>query len=112
MLSTLEMYLRRVVCLLNLLEKGFSQYYFITNKACVFFSSASVRHYNPETGGAEFKNTTVTMLSKEDDDFLYVEAYSQMGFRLSNGFRIVGPCVLFPRSILHWAVGDSSVYLG
>ena len=55
------------------------------------------------------KSTTVTMLSKEDDDYLYVEAYSQMGFRLSNGFRIVGPCVLFPRSVLHWGVSCSCV---
>ena len=72
---------------------------------CIFFDRTSVRHYDPEVGGAEIKSTTVTMLSKEDDDYLYVEAYSQMGFRLSNGFRIVGPCVVFPRSILHWGVG-------
>ena len=75
----------------------------------VFFDRASIRHYDPELGGAEMKSTTVTMLSKEDDDYLYVEAYSQMGFRLSNGFRIVGPCVLFPRSVLHWGVGCSCV---
>ncbi|KAK7101818.1 NADH dehydrogenase [ubiquinone] 1 alpha subcomplex assembly factor 3-like [Littorina saxatilis] len=68
---------------------------------------ASVRHYDPETGGEEIRSTTVTMLSKEDDDYLYVEAYSNVGFKLSNGFRIVGPCVLFPRSILHWAIGGT-----
>lgn len=65
---------------------------------------ASVRHYDPETGGEELKSATMTILNKEDDDFLYVEAYSQIGFRLSNGFRIIGPCVLFPRSVLHWGI--------
>lgn len=65
---------------------------------------ASYRHYDAEPGGEEIKSTRVTILSKEDDDNLYVEAYSEAGFRLSNGFRILGPCVLFPRSVLHWAI--------
>ncbi|KAL8612749.1 hypothetical protein ACOMHN_033748 [Nucella lapillus] len=81
--------------------------HFLLRNSRSTLTRASVRHYDPETGGEEIKSTTVTMLSKEDDDYLYVEAYSQIGFRLSNGFRIIGPCVLFPRSILHWGVGGT-----
>ncbi|XP_076469628.1 NADH dehydrogenase [ubiquinone] 1 alpha subcomplex assembly factor 3-like [Babylonia areolata] len=77
---------------------------FLLRNARSSLTRASVRHYDPETGGEEIKSTSVSILSKEDDDYLYVEAYSQIGFRLSNGFRIIGPCVLFPRSVLHWGV--------
>lgn len=50
------------------------------------------------------------MLSKEDDENIYVEAYSTLGFKLSSGFRIIGPCILFPRSILHWGVSKVSFF--
>ncbi|XP_041349777.1 NADH dehydrogenase [ubiquinone] 1 alpha subcomplex assembly factor 3-like isoform X2 [Gigantopelta aegis] len=50
---------------------------------------------------------TIHMLSKEDDANIYIEAYSPEGFKLSSGFRILGPCAVFPRSILHWNVKSS-----
>ena len=47
--------------------------------------------------------TQVTILNQEQDG-IYMSAYSSMGFRLADGMRVVGPCAVFPRSILHWNV--------
>ncbi|KAL5013304.1 hypothetical protein ScPMuIL_007574 [Solemya velum] len=60
-----------------------------------------VRSVNYE---GEYSKTSMTMLSQEDDANIYIEAYSPLGFRLNSGFRIFGPCAVFPRSILHWNV--------
>ena len=48
--------------------------------------------------------TTVTILNKEQDGGIFIDAYSNQGFRLNTGFRVIGPCAVFPRSILHWNV--------
>jgi len=48
--------------------------------------------------------------SKDDDaddvtaDNLYVTSFSTTGFKLSNTYGVVGPCILFPRTILSWNV--------
>lgn len=54
----------------------------------------------------DYKKTeiSVQMLSQEEDWLMYVESYSQLGFRLNTGVRIIGPCAVFPKSILHWNV--------
>ena len=48
--------------------------------------------------------TTVEILNKEQDEGIFFEAYSQIGFLLSSGIRVMGPCAVFPKSILHWNV--------
>ncbi|XP_063601553.1 NADH dehydrogenase [ubiquinone] 1 alpha subcomplex assembly factor 3-like [Penaeus indicus] len=48
--------------------------------------------------------TTATILNQETDSGLMVDAYSQDGFRLNNGMKVLGPIAIFPRSILSWKV--------
>ena len=48
--------------------------------------------------------TTVTILGQDSDDGIFIESYSPMGFKLTSGIRVMGPCAVFPRSILHWNV--------
>ncbi|XP_071440816.1 NADH dehydrogenase [ubiquinone] 1 alpha subcomplex assembly factor 3 [Hetaerina americana] len=49
--------------------------------------------------------TTVNILNTESDAALMVDSYSQMGFRLNNGLAIIGPMVIFPKTVLSWNVG-------
>ncbi|XP_037800710.1 NADH dehydrogenase [ubiquinone] 1 alpha subcomplex assembly factor 3-like [Penaeus monodon] len=48
--------------------------------------------------------TTATILNQEADSGLMVDAYSQVGFRLNNGMKVLGPIAIFPRSVLSWKV--------
>jgi len=48
--------------------------------------------------------TTVTLLSQEQDEGIFMDSYSTVGFKLNSGIRIMGPCVVFPRSVLQWNV--------
>ncbi|XP_046542666.1 NADH dehydrogenase [ubiquinone] 1 alpha subcomplex assembly factor 3-like [Haliotis rubra] len=66
-------------------------------------SVTPVRHHNID-GNVTATATTVTILGKEDDTVTFIDAYSSVGFKLNNGFRIFGPCAVFPRSVLHWNV--------
>ncbi|GAB1609671.1 NADH dehydrogenase [ubiquinone] 1 alpha subcomplex assembly factor 3-like [Argonauta hians] len=61
-----------------------------------------VRFFDDELN---YMPSSLNMLNKEEDSGIMVEAYSPHGFKLNNNIRIFGPCVLFPRSILHWNVG-------
>ena len=63
---------------------------------------AFVRHINYE--GEDIIKTNLTMMSQEDESHNYIEAYSIYGFKLASGFRILGPCALFPKAVLHWGV--------
>ena len=38
------------------------------------------------------------------EDYLQIDRYSASGFVLNNGFRVIGPCAVFPKSILSWNV--------
>jgi NADH dehydrogenase [ubiquinone] 1 alpha subcomplex assembly factor 3 len=68
---------------------------------------ASARSYAvDEDGDVNHMRTTVTILNEEHDEGIFVDSYSNLGFRLSNGIRVVGPCAVFPRTILHWNVKD------
>ena len=46
----------------------------------------------------------MSILNNEMDG-LGINGFSQLGFLLNNGLRVIGPCAIFPRSILHWNVG-------
>ena len=48
--------------------------------------------------------TVVNILNQETEDGIFFTSYSCLGFRISNGMRVMGPCAVFPRSILHWNV--------
>ncbi|CAG2053434.1 unnamed protein product [Timema podura] len=63
-------------------------------------SPACIRHTSYDSDG----KTTVTILNKELELGLMVDSYSQAGFRLNNGMNIIGPMVIFPRSVLSWNV--------
>lgn len=41
--------------------------------------------------------TKVNILNRELDLGLMINSYSQFGFRLNNGLKIVGPMAIFPR---------------
>lgn len=60
--------------------------------------------YLDEDGDMHGMRTTVSILNDEMDS-LGINGFSQLGFLLNNGFRVIGPCVLFPRSVLQWNVG-------
>ena len=64
-----------------------------------------------EHGGGGAGAMSVNMLSKEEDDYVYIRSYTTNGFSLTNGFRILGPCVVFPRTVLHWSVSDYSLFI-
>jgi len=57
---------------------------------------------------SQFK-TTVTILNQEHDQGIFIDSYSNMGFRLSSGIRVFGPCAVFPRSLLHWNVSGNQL---
>ncbi|RUS87967.1 hypothetical protein EGW08_004245, partial [Elysia chlorotica] len=62
----------------------------------------SVRHHNFD--GETYSKSSLSLITKEDDSQNYVAAYNAYGFRLTSGFHILGPCALFPRTVLHWSV--------
>jgi len=65
-----------------------------------------VRNYSQidEDGDLYGMRSTVSILNDEMDG-LGINGISTLGFLLNNGLRIIGPCAIFPRSILQWNVG-------
>jgi len=53
-------------------------------------------------------STSVTIINDEQEDALYFDSYSSHGFRFNNGMRVMGPCAVFPRSLLSWNVRDAT----
>lgn len=55
---------------------------------------------NRQTGTSSYEGdgkTNVSILNKELDGGIMINAFSQMGFRLNNGMMVVGPTIIFPR---------------
>lgn len=53
-----------------------------------------------QTGTSSYEGdgkTSVSILNKETENGLMINAFSQMGFRLNNGMMVVGPMAIFPR---------------
>ncbi|XP_076253938.1 NADH dehydrogenase [ubiquinone] 1 alpha subcomplex assembly factor 3 isoform X2 [Rhynchophorus ferrugineus] len=48
--------------------------------------------------------TTAHILNKDEELGLMIDAYSEVGFRLNNNITILGPMVIFPRSVLSWNI--------
>nr|XP_050845160.1 NADH dehydrogenase [ubiquinone] 1 alpha subcomplex assembly factor 3 [Vespula vulgaris] len=51
--------------------------------------------------------TTVTILNKNETSLLLINSYNQAGFTLNNGLKMVGPMVLFSKSLLFWNVASA-----
>jgi len=66
----------------------------------------AVRNYNEvdEDGDLYGMRSAVSFVN-DDVEGLFINGFSQLGFLLNNGLRVIGPCAIFPRSILHWNVG-------
>jgi hypothetical protein len=58
--------------------------------------------FNPEVDTTS--KTTVKVLNNEEDGYLLVNSYSQMGFKFNNGTTAFGPIALFPKSVFQWRV--------
>jgi len=42
-----------------------------------------------------------------DPGTLFIDRFSARGFRLTNEYQIMGPCILFPRTIISWNVNSA-----
>ncbi|ELT90525.1 hypothetical protein CAPTEDRAFT_168638 [Capitella teleta] len=48
--------------------------------------------------------SSVNILNQNHESEIYITSYSTVGFKLNSGIRVLGPTVIFPRSILHWNI--------
>lgn len=64
----------------------------------------SQAHNNNPSYEADGK-TTVTILNDEYGAPLMIDSYTQQGFKLNNGIKVMGPVIIFPRTVLGWDVG-------
>ena len=47
--------------------------------------------------------TTVAIMNEEKESLL-IDAFSKYGFLLNNGFRVLGPCAIFPDAVFNWNI--------
>ena len=50
----------------------------------------------------------MSALSRDLPSTFLVKSYSSTGFVFTGGIQVFGPCVVFPKSILHWNVSKDS----
>ncbi|XP_050307607.1 NADH dehydrogenase [ubiquinone] 1 alpha subcomplex assembly factor 3 [Anthonomus grandis grandis] len=62
-------------------------------------STCSPRGYDDEG------KTTLHIMNREQELGLMIDGFSQVGFRLNNHMTVLGPMVIFSRSVLSWNVG-------
>ncbi|CAL8103473.1 unnamed protein product [Orchesella dallaii] len=67
-----------------------------------YLHCSSVRHENKSYEGDG--KTTVTILNDELGAPLMIDSYNHHGFKLNNGMSVLGPMVIFPRTVLGWDV--------
>lgn len=74
-----------------------------------------VRWHTEEADGIGSR-TTVEIINRPqvdeegnqiEDNTIFIQSFSETGFQLTNKFRIIGPCILFPRTVLRWNVGSA-----
>ncbi|KAI4493304.1 hypothetical protein M0802_009472 [Mischocyttarus mexicanus] len=51
--------------------------------------------------------TTVTILNKHEHSLLLINDYSQTGFTLNNGITMIGPMILFSKSLFFWNISSA-----
>ncbi|KAK0176827.1 hypothetical protein PV328_000930 [Microctonus aethiopoides] len=52
--------------------------------------------------------TTVTILNRDAEYGLMIDGISIYGFKLNIGIYVVGPMIIFPKTVLGWNIGSSS----
>ena len=57
-----------------------------------------------EDNNQEESGKTVVRLINQDENLVMIDTFSTIGFRLNTGIQVLGPCALFPKSVLHWNV--------
>ncbi|XP_030765363.1 NADH dehydrogenase [ubiquinone] 1 alpha subcomplex assembly factor 3 [Sitophilus oryzae] len=50
--------------------------------------------------------TTLHIMNKDEELGLMINGYSQAGFRLNNNMTVLGPMIIFSRSVLAWNIDD------
>jgi len=72
---------------------------------CCLCRLVAVRSYRQvdEDGDVTSMRSTVSFLNDEMEG-MCISGFSSLGFLLNNGLRVIGPCAVFPRSILQWNV--------
>ncbi|XP_015187408.1 PREDICTED: NADH dehydrogenase [ubiquinone] 1 alpha subcomplex assembly factor 3 [Polistes dominula] len=51
--------------------------------------------------------TTVTILNKNEQSLLLIDDYNKTGFTLNNGIKMIGPIIIFSKSLLFWNVASA-----
>ncbi|KAK2588723.1 hypothetical protein KPH14_001613 [Odynerus spinipes] len=51
--------------------------------------------------------TTITILNNAEDAMLMIDNYDTSGFLLNNGIKMVGPMIIFSKSLFFWNVGSA-----
>lgn len=94
------MYVQTVRC-----DCEYSVLSFITSNVFAFRRGTRlpISQFSADVEGEPYK-TTVSILNQTEEENLFVNSYSPIGFSLNNGLRIIGPCALFPKTSLHWNV--------
>jgi len=85
----------------TLINSPFSKRHFATGYGKSADSANSLFDDDPTMASGK---TVVTILNQEQEDVIFMDAYSNIGFRMNNGMRLMGPCAVFPRSVLHWNI--------
>ncbi|XP_031622284.1 NADH dehydrogenase [ubiquinone] 1 alpha subcomplex assembly factor 3-like [Contarinia nasturtii] len=83
------------------LQNGLLSRQFKSNKMHVSFVK---RAYSASYEGDG--KTKVKVLNIDPEMGLMVNSFSELGFTLNNKFKIVGPMVIFPRTVLSWNVNS------
>ncbi|XP_066261656.1 NADH dehydrogenase [ubiquinone] 1 alpha subcomplex assembly factor 3 [Euwallacea similis] len=86
-----RMFVSPTKCLKNIILRSLSK-------------STASNALNPPSTYADEGRTTVHVMNKEDEYGLMIDGYSEVGFKLNNQITILGPMVIFPRSVLAWNI--------
>ncbi|KAK5646253.1 hypothetical protein RI129_004717 [Pyrocoelia pectoralis] len=69
-----------------------------------FISANQSKHYGSSYEGDG--KTTAHILNNDADSGLLINGISEVGFRLNNNITVLGPMVIFPRSVLSWCISS------
>ncbi|XP_043266770.1 NADH dehydrogenase [ubiquinone] 1 alpha subcomplex assembly factor 3 [Venturia canescens] len=71
-----------------------------------FHRSCVPRHLGSRSYDGDGK-TTVSILNTDLNYGLMIDGLSSSGFKLNNGVWVLGPVIIFPKSIISWNIGSS-----
>lgn len=55
-----------------------------------------------------FVKTTLVQFKPEDGYGLQITSVDELGFKINNNIRVIGPIAIFPKTIYRWNVADSN----